>query len=238
MASGLGNKGMTLNTNAMGALDSDGSGFVVSNSASILTFDNKEPFTFELWVNPSTNPSYAGLLDMGPIYDFGLSNGIPRLMAGSEVYLATQGVETGKWQHIAVSKKLDGDLRFYLDGHLVGQHAVTNAVAEDSADWQMARGFTGQLDELRVWSVARSAFDTRRSIRLPVDAADPSLALWYRFDATNGYDATFVANSSSNQLDDTFLSGSLVLAGAGRPDALPGKSLEGASPELYIQDNS
>jgi hypothetical protein len=232
VASGQGNLGMTQNTNHMGALKLPGE-MISIGSEEAISFEGDTAFTLETWVNPSSHVALPGLIGKGGNYTFGFSNGIPILLTGSDTYAAAQGVETGKWQHVAVSRAADGDLRFYLDGHRIGQDEATNALTAVTNDLYIGVSFEGMVDELRIWSTARTAEEIRGHMRLPVDPYDPTLELWYRFDELNASD------SSPNRLDGTLLMGSTnnFVTGGGRVDADPGFSLAGSSPAVYVQND-
>lgn len=160
-----------------------------------------ETFTVELWLKPNRldQPASPGIFcstdDAGTASALHLSLGADghyRLKhAGGDL---TIGAAAARWQHLAVTH--DGHtLRAYLDGRPVAaveqagctyvfQAYVVGANAGRSAF------FGGQLDELRVWSYARSPQEvsTDRLNRLQGD--EPGLHSYYRFDLTQALDLT------------------------------------------------
>jgi len=169
-----------------------------------------EGFCLEAWFNPAMmNPfnSYSAVLayragahDKFIRYnceknEYSFAGGHP---AAQPVWLGSaQKVRRYGWRHVAVS----GDGRtvtLYVDGEAVATTSTTAA-----QDWSAGHivsfiggdflpgaslrgGFRGQIDELRVWSVARSAEEIRATMRRIVAPDTPGLAAYWDFDEVDG----------------------------------------------------
>ena len=90
------------------------------------------------------------------------------------------------WQHLAISFG-DGTLRIYVDGVL---RYVTDALAgrfpAATAPEVIGGGFSGVLDELRVWSVALAADDIRIGRHRRLTGLETGLAGYWRLDESTG----------------------------------------------------
>ena len=115
---------------------------------------------------------------------------------------------TGTWEHVAFTKsggaltlyvggvavdKVTADMSFAISGPAVA-FRIGARVASDGSS--VSDGFAGDLDEVRVWNVARTASELTASMKTPIlagSAAFPSLVGSWRFDegvGTTTADAT------------------------------------------------
>src|SRR5512140_1881423 len=110
-------------------------------------------------------------------------------------------IPVGAWTHVAVTT--DGTTRrHYLNGVLVGSTAdaggptpSANALRIGSdASWNFQPA--AQLDELRIWTVARSANEIRSTMAAPLSPPATGLLAVYHFEG-NGFDATGLAGTTS-----------------------------------------
>ena len=104
----------------------------------------------------------------------------------------------GQWCHMAMVSGRGG-MRFYLNGVLVSQNGYEGSFAAigPSADnylgkssWRENAYFRGQLDEVRVWSVARSAAEIRAGMQQPLHGSEKGLVGLWNFDAGDAADRT------------------------------------------------
>ncbi len=93
----------------------------------------------------------------------------------------------GRWQHIAASWGAGG-LRLYINGKLSGGdpyngpapwYSVTNLLGCSS--WP-GSFFHGQIDEVRLWSIARDEAEIQGDMHQPVETPQPHLQGYWRFD--------------------------------------------------------
>jgi signal transduction histidine kinase len=102
----------------------------------------------------------------------------------------------GQWCHMAaVSGR--GGMRFYFNGVLVGQNSFEGSFADlgSSSDnylgkssWRDNAYFRGQLDEVRVWSVARSREQIRAAMAQRLRGDEAGLMALWNFDAGDARD--------------------------------------------------
>ncbi|MEM7069361.1 MAG: PQQ-dependent sugar dehydrogenase [Pseudomonadota bacterium] len=117
--------------------------------------------------------------------DFNFHNGQARLYAGEDQIIADQATQPDIWSHYALVRE-EGILSLYVDGQLVktgtgvwNDPLVIDKIGIPSHDI----GFlSGELDNFRVWNVARSQseLDAAKSSNVPSDSA--GLLRDYRFD--------------------------------------------------------
>ena len=117
-------------------------------------------------------------------------------------------VNDGAWHSVAlVFDETSGTQSLYLDGQLVGSGSgYFYGYPSDSYD-QVGTGYTqylpnarpgwygfqGQIDDVQIWSVARSAAEVAQDASAPVSATAPGLVADYPFDEGQGptaYDQT------------------------------------------------
>ncbi|MEO8505621.1 MAG: LamG domain-containing protein [Acidobacteriota bacterium] len=117
--------------------------------------------------------------------------------------LYDHGTIPHNWTHIAVV--FDGTSRkHYINGELVGTHAegfttlVSNAVPiRIGSDFSYAHTPSGDINEVRLWSVARTQDQLRSTINVPLTSAQPGLVAVWRdgvHDALGAHDGTLVGS--------------------------------------------
>lgn len=122
--------------------------------------------------------------------------------AGFNVFTSTKVVPTG-YHHVAAT--FDGTSAFlYIDGELVGSTSVTTGTIIPF-DYDVHIGnnsvystsFGGAIDELKVWSIARTANDIRTGLHTRMaNAASPDLMAYFRMDETSA--DSFITDASGN----------------------------------------
>jgi PKD repeat protein len=112
-------------------------------------------FTFEAWCSPDTTG--------GTLVNFGVPNvgidvsptdGAITVRAGGESFPAAAGLQTARWQHVAVSYASDGGATVYLDGTAVGTLSLEGEFSVSLLS--LGAGFEGKITRVRFWSVSRS----------------------------------------------------------------------------------
>jgi hypothetical protein len=104
--------------------------------------------------------------------------------SGSHSFRDSGTVPPGEWTHVAVV--VSATQRFhYINGEFVGSWAETGALPSDTdaaqigSDVQYTHTPAGAIDEVRLWSVARTQDQIRSTINVPVNTAQPGLvAVW------------------------------------------------------------
>ncbi|TNE72860.1 T9SS type A sorting domain-containing protein [bacterium] len=196
-------EGYDFKTSGGRALSFDGSTY---GSFSMTTVNS--PFTIELWVKPSvinTDQVFliygeeAILLGLGADNKFyaGHENG-----GGTRVEL--QGTTTAAlnaWYHIALTGTSGDNLKLYVNGELEDSDAITTATVTNTpwyigVNWNEDKYYTGAIDEIRYWSVARSAADIRATMYVPPTGFPANLEHYWQFaqPVTGEEDAGFGIN--------------------------------------------
>ena len=152
---------------------------------------------------------------------------------------------TGGWHHMAVTYAANDTIRFYLDGSLVGQDAVTGSLTSTTglhigADRNGGRTWTGQIDEVGVWDRVLNVdevaylFGGGQGNLIPQAVnTDFGLAAHWDFNESKG---TIVRNVASTQsrYDGTLLGGA-ALATSGRFGS--GLSLAGSGGYVDVDES-
>ena len=201
-----------------GALRFTGSDAVTVPAAPALALAGN--LTLEAWINVDRLPSeQTAIVYQGTGSTFGASlsldsNGTVLLsVAQASGWLQTAEstgglIAPGAWHHIAgVIDRLDGQLHIYVDGVDVGD-GYTGTAAASPAALPLTIGaapgtngvfsdFRGRIDDVRVWSVARTAAQIVASKDAALPPGQTGLALYLPFDETTG---TTASDASGNGL--------------------------------------
>ncbi len=175
----------------------------IPHNAAMVGFPN---ITIEAWVKLGSTSSANAILNKGAgsfDYQFGINpGGIPyMIIGGSSANSTGLTVTAGVWTHIAAT--YDGaNVRFYKDGVLASTIPFTTALGTSTNEMRIARGngdpFSGDIDELRLWSVVRTdaqIFDDRcKKNPSSFTSTTGLLALWHLdnnlIDAYSGFNGT------------------------------------------------
>ncbi|MEM1367584.1 MAG: LamG-like jellyroll fold domain-containing protein [Cyanobacteria bacterium P01_H01_bin.15] len=216
------------------------------SSSSIATADYKgiiggNPRTIEAWIRTtSTGVNIIewgdGAQGKGRQWGLFIVNGVLRVGINDLAIDAQTRLNDGKWHHIAVA--LDSnvlqDARVYVDGVLQQNEIVADSsVRVDTAEGVdvVIGSFLGEIDEVRIWSEARSLdkINENRSNRLVGD--EDHLELYYTFDETT---ASTVTDASINKRNGSLQGNADVVFGyalsssiTGIEDSLSGNSISG-----------
>lgn len=134
---------------------------------------------------------------------------------GTNTYTATVAShpwQNNTWVHFAAAFSLSAaEVRIYVNGNLEG---VSTATADGQPISQPIRNssyplnigafqapgiyFEGQLDEVRVWSIARTACEIEENYDRQVDPSTPGLVGYWRFDEAAGIQSVFDSSSTGN----------------------------------------
>lgn len=174
-------------------------------------------YTIEFWVKPSTtaNQSIFSRTDAGGpngSYSHALDiyNGKFRhyLYDGSgKSVIDNVDVVTGNWYHVAIVASNSGTMRLYVNGSEVGT-PLSVATLWTNGDRYVAGfgglgSFVGSMDELRIWSVVRTAQQIRENQHRRLSGSQTGLISYYQFnegdgttsaDSINGFSATLYNN--------------------------------------------
>jgi C-terminal processing protease CtpA/Prc len=152
------------------------------------------------------------------------------------VVQAPADLTTNQWFHLAGT--YDGKtVTLYLNGALLKSEARSGHVVIDNSDLYLGKGdpefsfgeyFHGMLDEIRIWSVARSQADIQATLNKSLTGKEHGLVAYWNFD-----DGT--ANDTSAQVGPGRLEGQARIEPATRPTSLPAKNQSGGAPSAAAQ---
>ncbi|MEX1275436.1 MAG: FG-GAP-like repeat-containing protein [Bacteroidota bacterium] len=183
-------------------------------------------FTLEAWVYP-TGSGNMTILDKGNYnYLFSLR---PNATTGLGFFTVNTGwvysggtVPLNQWSHVAVVVESGtGGVKFYLDGVLLGTATLPAAVVTNNGEVNIGRQapgncncnfFHGQLDEVRIWNVARTDGDIQSSHNRLLGPVS-GLVANYRFDEGTG----ILANDATGNGNTGTLVNGTAWIGSGAP---------------------
>jgi len=187
---------LTCAARANNALNFDGSNDYVHSNG---TLPATGEFTLETWVNPTTLPGgvFSGLL----LSDNFPANAMHWQLVGNTLEFTVNGsnptdqfssftVPTGTWSHLAVVYSASArTVKFFLNGTLMNTATYSTAAAIGAQSYSIGgwlsgspqRILNGSLNEMRVWSVARTDAQIAASCNQAL-AAQTGLAALYSFD--------------------------------------------------------
>lgn len=129
-------------------------------------FNSSVSMTAEAWVYRDGDTRVETILshELGSSFWFGfLAKKIYFFRSGGDSALSTGEVLAKRWTHVAVSYN-GTEARFYIDGQLDSVKALSNSgigaasTLKIGADHTLSTaGFHGHLDEIRIWSRAKTA---------------------------------------------------------------------------------
>ncbi len=110
-------------------------------------------FTFSAWVKPDQMGPQAVLFGRAGL-TISLANGVPTVAAGGAQLTGNAALKQGDWSHLAVSA--DGKtVRIFVNGVEAG--AASAALPAQAGAIALGTGFVGEMDEVRISKVGRSA---------------------------------------------------------------------------------
>jgi biopolymer transport protein ExbB len=111
------------------------------------------PFTFMMWVKPTT-ASNGVLVDRAGSFSIALAGLTPvATVAGVQIAGSVQ-LSANSWNHIALVARADGRAELFVNGKPAGTGAVT--LPGQAGDIVIGQGFTGQIDNVRFAAADRS----------------------------------------------------------------------------------
>ncbi|NIM94590.1 MAG: hypothetical protein GTO18_12895 [Anaerolineales bacterium] len=203
-------------------LDGDGDFVEIFDDPS-LRLDDVDGLTIEAWVRRTSGDRCETIIGKNFAYSYwlGFCNQEIRFYSGG---LGTEqdgitAIPAELWTHIAVVWELGGQRRYYINGDL--DYTGSAGTAPGSNDDELYIGadtilfpfpgidyfFAGNIAEVRIWNVARSQNDIRRTMHLALEEPLPGLvANWHltndaydNIGSHNGLplgDATFTSEAS------------------------------------------
>ncbi len=149
-------------------------------------------FTVEAWVKFADNTSinHVDALVGSGIYgngnDINFYQGQIRLYSSNEgdVVIANHQSQSGVWTHYAIVRE-SGELKIYVNGELdIAQTTDWGEtfIIDKIGSGVPTGGLNGEIDELRIWSVARTQAEINIGKTSIIDGSTPKLERYYQFD--------------------------------------------------------
>jgi len=145
-------------------------------------------FTAEMWVNPARFPNGAdvAIFNKGDNYKMELtSSGFIQI---NDVVTSTVAIQPQAWTHIAAVYDGIGAIQLYFNGTPVGSGAfensllVTNGDAITIAATLNNDAYVGLIDEVRLWTTARSPLEIVTNIDKQLLGNETDLIAYFVFD--------------------------------------------------------
>lgn len=120
-----------------------------------------------------------------------------------------QSYNDGAWHHVAGTVGPAGQ-HLYVDGKLIlSAPAVTSSVFSTDTGFQVGRGaigpwgpigyYAGDIDDVRVWSVQRTAGEIATNRGIAIEPTTPGLQGYWRFDESGSASTAADATGAGNQ---------------------------------------
>ncbi len=169
-------------------------------------------YTIETWIKPESFSWIAGIVTK---YHTAGSNGyLLRLHSDSpytglcfdEMYTSTGILEQDKWYHIAAVND-NGTRKLYLNGELQVLTGTPISVQSNSdpvcfgVDFLASgRFFNGDMDEVRIWNIARTQVEIRENMHLTLSGQETGLISYWQFNEGSGTLASDALNRNNGTL--------------------------------------
>jgi hypothetical protein len=225
MSIGLGQSLSSYGQGAAKALSFNGSSHV-NMGDSLSRSLSQSDFTIEMWVKVRSNSSdpvflgnknWASGANTGIVWCRYATNTLRFNFraAGRTRKDMNMTLDYGKWNHIAVTVKRNGNITGYVNGV---QNGTAVSIAADSgfaidaglplrlgADGNAAFGIDGDMDEVRIWNTVRTVADIRNDMCHKLTGAETGLMAYYRMDEATGTTVTNSAATSTGFFNGTFV---------------------------------
>jgi hypothetical protein len=158
-------------------------GFAVQSAFQLNPDQNNNRFNAHIDYGSSPGQTY---------WDFGNISG------GGRVFTTSPPNSIENWVHYALVASQSGNyMRIYTNGVLQISQAGMTPFTRGNYNLQIAGPgfpFTGILDELRIWSAARTPYQIQADMYSPLAGNETNLVVYYKFDSASG---TIVTNSAT-----------------------------------------
>lgn len=180
------------------SLSMNGGSFIEVPDAPNLRFTNS--MTIEAWIylDDAVNNTIIDKGDYNFLFDTH-PNGQPALGLYSRSFgwiYSTGSLPTHQWVHVAVSFKTGiNGVNFYLNGTLLSSHTMNTNLYSDNgpvnigrqSPWSCACNlFNGDMDELRIWNVARTQAEISENMNRNSLCDNTGLVAYFPFNENGG----------------------------------------------------
>ncbi|EAY29522.1 hypothetical protein M23134_00406 [Microscilla marina ATCC 23134] len=144
--------------------------------------------TVEFWVKPLLPSTTVPIIEKGNNFQISL---MPDGTVNAQRVRSDQPLAPNQWSHVAVTySKSNKAIRIYINGRLAGERDLklvsepfgTNDQPVTIAKAVNGQGFKGSLDEIRIWSKARTSNQIINNYRKMLLGNEDKLVGYYRLD--------------------------------------------------------
>ncbi|MFE3866451.1 S8 family serine peptidase [Flavobacterium sp. LS2P90] len=213
-------------TNVTGAFDGIDD-YIVTDSTPALNLTNN--YSFEAWVNRKSPTIFGRILDKSRVLLFVHTNNSLALYKENSLVLSIttaagsyaintglNSVQINKWHHVAFTVSATNVYTIYIDGVSVPFTATGTAAAATANgtlpafignNAGLARGFSGHIDEVRIWSGVRDQATIAANTMTKYVGNEVGLLAYYSFaegnkqfvfDTTTNDNTAIVTNADTN----------------------------------------
>ncbi len=228
-------------TNAGRAISLDGADAITIRDSTAFDFGTGD-FTIEAWINTNDLSAIHTIISdfnntsAGSMRLLTTANGELAASVGSETFdvISPEGVlEINKWDHVALTRAADSAF-LHLNGKRVaatgGMAARALTSEANMTIGKQASGtefyFNGQIDDVRIWNVARSSEEISTNYFTPLNGDETGLVAYYPLNHQAG---TIVDDQSTNDYKADW-------AGSGAPSWVNSQALVNNEPPLPPTD--
>ncbi len=149
-------------------------------------FNITDAFTMEMWVNPSRFPANVNV----PIVKKGRNYKVELMPSGklivNETVMSSVPLQPFVWTHVTAVYDGTGAIQIYYNGSPVGS-GVYNGITASAEDIKIASpvsgdSFIGLIDEVRIWTEARSVLEITTNQDKQLIGNEANLLAYYVFD--------------------------------------------------------
>ncbi|MBM3237816.1 LamG domain-containing protein [Candidatus Poribacteria bacterium] len=201
------------------------------------TFNSLDDFTIEMWVRLDEYSRWIWIFSGG---NFGTGKPVIGIVAAwrelkfpigqvdgewNEASSVSQVLPLGQWFHVAaVFDKAGSGMALYLNGELVGTNPYNAQSFSDFAGFDLIyligpNNIDGQIDEARVWSIARSQADIQATMNVELTGTEPGLVGYWKFNEATGkiaYDsAPAYGNNDGTLVGDAYFAEKVFVSPTG-----------------------
>jgi hypothetical protein len=147
------------------------------------------------------------------------------MSSGNQIMRAPYDFEPGTWYHLAGT--YDGKaMTVFVNGAPVRSQPFSNPIAVDDSDLMIGKGdpnysfgeyFDGEVDDIRIWNVARSPEQIQAAMNARLTGKEPGLVAYWTFDDGTAKDMS--GNGNNGVLDGNTRIVTVAAAKANPPDA-------------------
>jgi Ni,Fe-hydrogenase III small subunit len=165
--------------------------------------------TIETWLNPKRISNWDVIMNYNSFgtgdvhFQFVPDGRLEFSIAGNNPIdqFTSATFSSNQWYHFAAVYSATGKyVKFYLNGNLIDTRTYTTAISTSNGvpftigNWAGQRPFEGDLDDLRIWNVAKTDVQIKADMNKTLIGSEIGLLAYYNFNQ-----GVACANNSSNQ---------------------------------------